>query len=238
MAWHSSLTLFTFVVVASFHDLQLGSTSKGFVWLTLLLELGVFFSQAYSSFHQNHHQNHDHSSGQHHHLHHDWLPSWFGSYFYTCWVPHCLSFLTNWPHFLQPFFSYYGTLFLLPTLLSQLFNVDRAAHSSSDSSSPSSSSSSSSRCLTGLLAKRTTSGLSFFVFKFALTYFLGHSAGWRSVLGSTLSGGGHGAGGLWSGCKYISEIFRYVPQSLGLATSGAGTVLALAESIVQAGRKK
>ncbi|KAF9097788.1 hypothetical protein BGX23_007884 [Mortierella sp. AD031] len=130
----------------------------------------------------------------------------------------CVGFLTNWPNFLQPFFSYYGTFFLLPTLLSQLFNVDRAA--SSSSSKPS---------LTGLLSKRTTSGLSYFVFKFALTYFLGHSIGFRSLLGTALPAGAK----IWSGCKYISDIFRYVPQSLGLATSGAGTVLALAESIVQ-----
>ncbi|KAG0051777.1 hypothetical protein BGZ83_003303 [Gryganskiella cystojenkinii] len=213
------------------HDL--GSTSKGFVWLTLLLELGVFLSQAYSYFHQNHHQTHDHSGSGQYNFYHDWMPSWIASYFTTCWVPHCLSFLTNWPHFLQPFFSYYGTLFLLPTLLSQLFNVDRAAHSSSSSDSASTS-----RGLTGLLAKKTTSGLSYFVFKFSLTYFLGHSAGLRSILGSAPHGGGHGAKGLWSGCKYVAEVFRYVPPSLGLATSGAGTVLALAESIVQAGRKK
>ncbi|GJJ74412.1 hypothetical protein EMPS_06770 [Entomortierella parvispora] len=216
---------------------DLGSTSKGLVWLTFLLELGVFFSQAYSYFHQHHHNAaHEHGHGllsAEGHFH-DWLPSWISSYFTSCWVPHCLSFLTNWPHFLQPFFSYYGTLFLLPTLLSQLFNVDRSSHSATSSSS----SSSSDQHLTGLLAKRTTSGLSYFVFKFALTYLLGHSAGLRSVLGVAGGAGRTGTGGLWSGCKYISEVFRYVPQSLGLATSGAGTVLALAESIVQSARKK
>ncbi|KAK3832329.1 MAG: hypothetical protein J3R72DRAFT_478278 [Linnemannia gamsii] len=168
---------------------ELGSTSRGFVWLTLLLELGVFLSQAYA-----HLKN---SSGS------------------SC----SLGFLTNWPDFLQPFFSYYGTFFFIPTLLSQLFNVDRSRPSSSSSKSS----------LTGLLSKHTTSALSYFVFKFALTYFLGHSIGFKSLLGTALPAGAR----IWSGCKYISDIFRYVPQALGLATSGAGTVLSLAESIVQ-----
>ncbi|KAF9132918.1 hypothetical protein BG015_003646, partial [Linnemannia schmuckeri] len=166
---------------------DLGSTSRGFVWLTLMLELAVFISQAYV-----HLKNTSEGS--------------------------CLSFLTNWPNFLQPFFSYYGTFFLLPTLLSQLFNVDTSRSSSSNKQS-----------LTGLLSKHTTSGLSYFVFKFALTYFLGHSVGFKSLLGTPLPVGAK----MWSGCKYISDIFRYVPHTLGLATSGAGTVLALAESIVQ-----
>ncbi|KAF8948674.1 hypothetical protein BGZ47_003320 [Haplosporangium gracile] len=166
---------------------DLGSTSRGFVWLTLMLELTVFFSQAYAYL--------ENTSG--------------GS---------CLGFLTNWPNFLQPFFSYYGTFFLLPTLLSQVFNVDTSLSSSSNKQS-----------LTGLLSKHTTSGLSYFVFKFALTYFLGHSVGFKSLLGTALPAGAK----MWSGCKYISDIFRYVPHTLGLATSGAGTVLALAESIVQ-----
>ncbi|KAG9066862.1 hypothetical protein KI688_012774 [Linnemannia hyalina] len=169
---------------------DLGATSRGFVWLTLVLELVVFLSQADAHF--------KNTSG--------------GS---------CLGFLTNWPNFLQPFFSYYGTFFLLPTLLSQLFNVDT---SRSSASSPSNKQS-----LTGLLSKHTTSGLSYFVFKFALTYFLGHSIGFKSLLGTALPAGAK----MWSGCKYISDIFRYVPQTLGLATSGAGTILALAESIVQ-----
>ncbi|KAF9912252.1 hypothetical protein EC991_000143 [Linnemannia zychae] len=167
---------------------DLGSSSRGFVWLTLLLELGVFLSQAYA-----HLKNSSDSSCS-------------------------LGFLTNWPNFLQPFFSYYGTFFLIPTLLSQLFNVDRARTSSSSKSS-----------LTGLLSKHTTSALSYFVFKFALTYFLGHSIGLKSLLGTALPAGAK----IWSGCKYISDIFRYVPQALGLATSGAGTMLSLAESIVQ-----
>jgi hypothetical protein len=34
--------------------------------------------------------------------------------------------MINRSDFLLPFFSYYGTLFVVPTLLSQLFNVDRA----------------------------------------------------------------------------------------------------------------
>ncbi|KAF9214720.1 hypothetical protein BGZ59_003136 [Podila verticillata] len=179
------------------HDL--GSTSTGFVWLTLLLELGVFLSQAYAHFQAA-------NKGHHH-------DGWF----------HCLSFFTNWPDFLYPFFSYYGTLFVLPTLLSQLFNVDGSRFSRSHDSSEHHHTP-----RTGLLSGRkfTTSGLSFFVFKFALTYFLGQSQGLGSLLGHVTGGG------VWSGCKYISQIFRYVPQSLGLATSGAGTVLALAESIV------
>ncbi|KAG0296880.1 hypothetical protein BGZ96_008235 [Linnemannia gamsii] len=78
-------------------------------------------------------------------------------------------------------------------------------------------------------SKVSFSRLSYFVFKFALTYFLGHSIGLKSLLGTALPAGAK----IWSGCKYISDIFRYVPQSLGLAISGAGTVLALAESIVQ-----
>ncbi|KAF9308147.1 hypothetical protein BG003_011554 [Podila horticola] len=180
------------------HDL--GSTSTGFVWLTLLLELGVFLSQAYSHFEAANKGHHD---------------GWF----------HCLSFFTNWADFLYPFFSYYGTLFVIPTLLSQLFNVDG---SRSTRSHDSSSEHQHGTPRTGLLSGRkfTTSGLSYFVFKFALTYFLGQSQGLGSLLGHVTGGG------LWRGCKYISQIFRYVPQSLGLATSGAGTVLALAESIV------
>ncbi|KAG0098392.1 hypothetical protein BGZ93_000234 [Podila epicladia] len=187
------------------HDL--GSTSTGFVWLTLLLELGVFLSQAHSHFEAGNKGHHD---------------GWF----------HCLSFFTNWADFLHPFFSYYGTLFVIPTLLSQLFNVDRSRVSRSHDSSSSEHLHSTHR--TGLLSGRkfTTSGLSYFAFKFALTYFLGQSQGLGSLMGH-LAGGG-----LWSGCKYISQVFRYVPQSLGLATSGVGTVLALAEIIVASGRRR
>ncbi|KAF9293480.1 hypothetical protein BGZ74_011693 [Mortierella antarctica] len=186
------------------HDL--GSTSTGFVWLTLLLELGVFLSQAHSHFQAANKGHHD-----------DWF--------------HCLSFFTNWPDFLHPFFSYYGTLFVIPTLLSQLFNVDGSRLSRSHDSS---SEHHHSTPRTGLLSGRkfTTSGLSYFVFKFALTYFLGQSQGLGSLMGH-LAGGG-----LWSGCKYISQVFRYVPQSLGLATSGVGTVLALAEIIVSSARSR
>ncbi|KAG0025757.1 hypothetical protein BGZ81_006864, partial [Podila clonocystis] len=177
------------------HDL--GSTSTGFVWLTLLLELSVFLSQAYSHFQA---ANKDHHDG------------WF----------HCLDFFTNWADFLHPFFSYYGTLFVIPTLLSQLFNVDGSRSTRSHDSSEHHHHNTPS---TGLLSGRkfTTSALSYFVFKFALTYFLGQSQGLGSLFGHVTGGG------LWSGCKYISQIFRYVPQSLGLATSGVGTVLALAE---------
>ncbi|KAF9323597.1 hypothetical protein BG006_001310 [Podila minutissima] len=144
---------------------------------------------------------------------------------------HCLSFFTNWPDFLHPFFSYYGTLFVIPTLLSQLFNVDRSRLSRSHESS---SEHHHNTPRTGLLSGRkfTTSGLSYFVFKFALTYFLGQSQGLGSLMGH-LAGGG-----LWSGCKYISQVFRYVPQSLGLATSGVGTILALAEIVVSSARRR
>ncbi|KAF9545527.1 hypothetical protein EC957_010836 [Mortierella hygrophila] len=174
---------------------DMGSTSRGFVWLTLLLEFVVFLSQA-----EAHFKNTSGGSG--------------------------LGYLINWPNFLQPFFSYYGTFFLLPTLLSQLFNVDASRSSASSSSNKQS--------LTGLLSKHTTSALSYFVFKFALTYFLGHSIGFKSLFGTALPAGAK----MWSGCKYISDIFRYVPQTLGLATSGAGTILALAESIVQSNRQR
>ncbi|CAO3566104.1 unnamed protein product [Mortierella alpina] len=155
---------------------ELGSTSTGLVWLTFLFELAVFVSGAHSW----------HSLHQHE----------------TAGLLPCLSFVKSWPDFLQPFFSYYTTLFLLPTLLSQLFNNHRAK-----STNP--------------------SALSFFVFKFALTYFLSQSTGQRSLLGRTATD--HG---LWAGCRYISDVFRYIPHSLGLATAGIGSVLSLAETIV------
>ncbi|KAF9284336.1 hypothetical protein BGZ68_004773 [Mortierella alpina] len=157
---------------------ELGSTSTGLVWLTFLFELTVFVSGAHSW-----HSLHKHET--------------------TGLLP-CLSFLKSWPDFLQPFFSYYTTLFLLPTLLSQLFNNNRA--------------------------KATTpSALSFFVFKFALTYFLSQSTSQRSLLGD---GGTIADHSLWAGCRYISDVFRYIPQSLGLTTAGIGSVLSLAETIV------
>lgn len=103
--------------------------------------------------------------------------------------------------------------------------------------------------MTGLLSRKTTSGLSFFVFKFAMTYFLSqtsiasHYHGANSgLLGlakeaaeTVVNHSGFGAHHptLLEGCKFLNEVFRYVPSSLGLATSGAGTVLALAESIVR-----
>jgi len=135
---------------------------------------------------------------------------------------------------LRPFFSYYGTLFVIPTLLSQLFNVDRASKQR-----PREDDHHHEPPVTGLLARKTTSGLSFFVFKFALTYFLSQSAihvhslgGMASLAKEAAASHHHHHHTLWEGCKYLAEVFRYVPASLGLATSGTGTVLALAESIV------
>ncbi|GJJ67959.1 hypothetical protein EMPS_00305 [Entomortierella parvispora] len=189
------------------HDI--GSTSVGFVWLTLVLELLVFLTSAFS--------HHDHSDGE------GWIS--------------CLGFFTNWADFLKPFFSYYITLFVLPTLLSQLFNVDRSSASRSSKHSS----------VTGLLSRKTTSGLSYFVFKFALTYFLSqtsvasHHHESSGLLGlakeaaetvASHTGFGSHHPTLLEGCKFLGEVFRYVPPSLGLATSGAGTILALAESIV------
>ncbi|KAF9969981.1 hypothetical protein BGZ73_007436 [Actinomortierella ambigua] len=180
----------------------------------------------------------------------------------------CLSFLTNWNDFLRPFFVYYVTLFLLPTLLSQIFNVDRAArhhHKHEDAKEDHH------HRPTGLFAKRTTSGLSFFVFKFALTYLLIHhhyntglsvlsptalgnvaangGAGWAKVAkdaADALGGSGHGHHhhhhhhylhhlphlSLKHACECLDEVFRYVPATFSLVTSGVGTVLALAETIV------
>ncbi|KAI7832825.1 hypothetical protein BC939DRAFT_509319 [Gamsiella multidivaricata] len=128
---------------------------------------------------------------------------------------HSIGTIIIWPDFLAPFFSYYTTFFLLPTMLSHLIHV-------------------------GILTSRrhirlpggTTSALSFFAFKFAVTWFLGQSAGFRHLLGTSYVE----TGALWTGCEYIADIFRYVPQSLGLATAGVGTILALAESIISSRR--
>ncbi|KAF9966163.1 hypothetical protein BGZ70_003123 [Mortierella alpina] len=189
------------------HDL--GSSSLGYVWITFVLELIVFTSAAHSQ------HGHDYDTN-------NWLS--------------CLHFLANWDNFLRPFFSYYGTLFVIPTLLSQLFNVDRASKQR-----PREDDHHHEPPVTGLLARKTTSGLSFFVFKFALTYFLSQSATHVHSLGGMASLAKEAAAShhhhhhhhtLWGGCKYLAEVFRYVPASLGLATSGTGTVLALAESIV------
>ncbi|KAG0255883.1 hypothetical protein BG011_004876 [Mortierella polycephala] len=155
----------------------------------------------------------------------------------------CWHFFTNWDTFLKPFFTYYGTLFVIPTLLSQLFNVDRARklrHHEEDEHhhhQP--------HLTTGLLSRKTTSGLSYFVFKFALTYVLSQSTtpvqtatGLAGLAKETVEnmagvhGHHHHYHHLWSGCKFLAEVFRYVPPSLGMATSGVGTVLALAESVV------
>jgi len=100
--------------------------------------------------------------------------------------------------------------------------------------------------MTGLLSRKTTSGLSYFVFKFALTYFLSQTSvatyqGGTGLLGlakeaaetvASHTGFGTHHPTLLEGCKFLGEVFRYVPSSLGLATSGVGTILALAESIV------
>ncbi|KAI1293344.1 hypothetical protein EDD11_008438 [Mortierella claussenii] len=160
----------------------------------------------------------------------------------------CLSFLTNWPNFLLPFFSYYGALFVLPTLLSQLFNVDRTRKLRADSEDhrhP--------HVMTGVLSRTTTSGLSYFVFKFALTYLLSqyalHHVHHGHHLGETTSrlaelakdaaasagfgsAGDHGQYHMLSACEFVAEVFRFVPASLNLATAGVGTVLALAETAV------
>ncbi|KAF8929242.1 hypothetical protein BGZ58_009084 [Dissophora ornata] len=158
----------------------------------------------------------------------------------------CLGFFTNWPDFLLPFFSYYGTLFVLPTLLSQLFNVDRARKIRHDADEHHHHQST----MTGLLSRSTTSGLSYFVFKFALTYLLSQYALHHPVVSTSrlaelakeaaetvashtgFGGSHHPHYSMWSGCKYVEEVFHFVPASLSLATSGAGTVLALAETVV------
>ncbi|KAI8597287.1 hypothetical protein EDD21DRAFT_385840, partial [Dissophora ornata] len=198
------------------HDV--GSSSTGFVWLTFLLEFSVFMCAAYSQ--------HDHQAGE----------GWRS----------CLGFFTNWPDFLLPFFSYYGTLFVLPTLLSQLFNVDRARKIRHDADEHHHHQST----MTGLLSRSTTSGLSYFVFKFALTYLLSQYALHHPVVSTSrlaelakeaaetvashtgFGGSHHPHYSMWSGCKYVEEVFHFVPASLSLATSGAGTVLALAETVV------
>ncbi|KAG0027408.1 hypothetical protein BGZ81_005638 [Podila clonocystis] len=133
--------------------------------------------------------------------------------------------MTNWKNFLWPFFVYYGTLFVLPTLLSQLFNVDvsrphHTRHHQDHGSGPSTGTTfNTTHTMTGLLSPKTTSGLSYFVFKFAITYLLmprNHSSHYS---------------GIWQGCK---ALYEYVPATVGLAISGVGVVLALAESVVSA----
>ncbi|KAF9901847.1 hypothetical protein EC991_005605 [Linnemannia zychae] len=187
------------------HDL--GSNSLGFVWITLLLELAVFFYSAFA-------QSSQHGNG--------WL-----SY---------LNVLTNWPNFLKPFFAYYGALFVIPTLLSQLFNVDQSRSHKHEENYPS-----------GLLSRKTTSGLSFFVFKFAMAYFLSqtlavnlrpaNASGFvglaKEAVDTVVNNSGFGTGHqpvLMKNCCMLPQVFRYIPESVSLATSGVGTVLALAET--------
>jgi hypothetical protein len=145
----------------------------------------------------------------------------------------CLRFLTDWKAFLTPFFAFYGALFLVPTLLSQLFNVDRSRRHHNRHEGPRG-------ALTGLLSRKTTSGLPYFVFKFALTYLFNQAASHPNRSG--LAGlakeaaepvvGHHGYHHLWQDCEHLTEVFRYVPASLSAATSGVGTILALAEVVV------
>ncbi|KAF9427772.1 hypothetical protein BGZ94_004187 [Podila epigama] len=190
---------------------NIGSTSTGFVWITFVVELGVFL---YSSISEHGHKGH-----------HD---GWFSCLFNT------LTLFANWNLFLIPFFAYYGTLFVIPTILSQLFNVDRASsrHARHEATHGGS-------VQNGLLARKTTSALSYFVFKFALTYLLSqaatHGTGGLANLAKEAAEaivGHHGHHHLWQDCVHLSKIFQYVPASLSAATSGVGTILALAESAV------
>ncbi|KFH67478.1 hypothetical protein MVEG_06210 [Podila verticillata NRRL 6337] len=175
------------------HDI--GSTSRGLVLLTLLLETVVFVTSAFGEFG---------ASGDH------WYSSWW-------------ALVTNWRNFLRPFLVYYGTLFVLPTLLSQIFNVDisrsQHTHPRDHGSGPLTSNTTATHAATGFLSPKTTSGLSYFVFKFALTY-----------LSIPREYGSHYSG-IWQGCK---ALYEYVPVAVGLAISGVGVVLALAESFVSA----
>ncbi|KAF9327697.1 hypothetical protein BG006_009031 [Podila minutissima] len=178
-------------------DQVVGSTSRGLVLLTLLLETAVFLTAAYGE---------SEALGDH------WYNSW--------WV-----LVINWKTFLWPFFVYYGTLFVLPTLLSQLFNVDisrsqHTRHHRDHGSGPSTSTTTTTtQTMTVLLSPKTTSGMSYFVFKFAITYLL-----------MPRDHGSHYSG-IWQGCK---ALYKYVPATVGLAISGVGVVLALAESVVSA----
>lgn len=134
---------------------------------------------------------------------------------------------------MTPFFAFYGTLFLVPTLLSQLFNVDRSHRHHNRNEGPGG-------ALTGLLSRKTTSGLSYFVFKFALTYLFNQAASYPNRGGlaglakeaAEAAVGHHAHHHLWQDCEYLAEVFRYVPASLSAATSGVGTILALAENVV------
>ncbi|KAF9201817.1 hypothetical protein BGZ49_007981 [Haplosporangium sp. Z 27] len=184
---------------------ETGSTSTGFVWITFVFEFIVFMSAACSHYKQ---ANGEDAS--------------------------CFGFLTNWPNFLLPFFSYYGSLFIIPTLLSQLFNVDMTRKIRTGTEGR--------QVVTGILSKTTTSGLSYFVFKFAITYLLGyyvdlhhqHELSKTNQLTELAKGAieAVGFGGDADDCHFLSEVFRFVPAALSLSTSGAGAVLALAETVV------
>ncbi|ORZ20147.1 hypothetical protein BCR41DRAFT_351359 [Lobosporangium transversale] len=205
------------------HDV--GSTSTGFVFITFLFEFAVYLSAAFS------HQWHKDEDDQ---------PSFFGT-------------LMNWPDFLLPFFCYYSSLFVLPTLLSQLFNVDVARKTDAELDA-------SQYAMTGLLSRSTTSGLSYFAFKFALTYCLSqyglhhhhvHHQYPAVNVTSRLTNLAKDAAetvAMYAGMgeqqnhylfhwmavpQYAAEVFRFVPASLSLATSGVGTILALAEIVVK-----
>ncbi|CAO3570558.1 unnamed protein product [Mortierella alpina] len=144
-----------------------GSTTAGFVWLTLLLELGVFLWKAIRQ-HDSWHQD------------------------VSVWT-RLGTVTTDWAGFLRPFFVFYGTLFLIPTALSQIISMDRPQIR---------------HARRGILSRRTTSGLSYFVLRFAMAYLLAQSHD--------------------SPRSLMEEIFRYVPCTLVLVTSGVGTVLSLA----------
>ncbi|KAF9162052.1 hypothetical protein DFQ26_003904 [Actinomortierella ambigua] len=217
---------------------EIASCSNGWVWVTSLVELATFLVTASSQAQKKG----DTLAGR-------------------------LSWLTNWNDFLRPLFAYNSALFLAPTLLSLIFNVDRAAarrhrkHEKEDHDVQQQQQQQQQQHqarLTGLLSKRTTSGLSFFVFRFALTYLLMHhfpaaaagsgvspaSAIGNGVaqLASAAAGGGHGHIShqlhhhfpylsVQAFCQWLGEAFRYVPATVSLAMSGTGTVLALAEII-------
>lgn len=163
--------------------------------LTLLLETTVFSTSAYAISGADHSHN-----------------SWW-------------ALVTNWKDFLWPIFLYYGTLFVLPTLLSQLFNVDishpqHTRHHRDHGSGPmTGTTATTTHATTSLLSPKTTSGLSYFVFKFAITYLL-----------MPRDHGSHYSG-IWQGCK---ALYEYIPATVGLAISGVGVLLTLAESVVSA----
>ncbi|KAG9325196.1 hypothetical protein KVV02_002050 [Mortierella alpina] len=121
------------------HDV--GSTTTGLVWLTLLLELGVFLWRAV--------RQHD---------------SWPQNV--SIWTQ-LRTVTTDWAGFLKPFFVFYGTLFLIPTVLSQIVSMDRPQFRHG---------------YRGILST-TTSSLSYFVLRFAIAYLLAQSDGspWNRI---------------------------------------------------------